>query len=533
MASPKNRRRYLSFLVIAVLIALPLASLIYKVTVLDYRIANILPQTQYRVRLDMELDGGDHRVRVATFAPVDDARQQISDESQTSPQVFHYSVESNGRNRQAVWVGAPVPDGVSIRYEFSALLAAVRYTIAEDLEVPESYPRAIRQYLQPTDVIQVDDPEIRALLHELEADRGPILGRLRAIYAYTSGLGARAFKGTTDALTALRLGEASCNGKSRLFVALARASGIPARLVGGLILQPGSKRTSHQWVEAYVAGHWVPFGPTNGHFASLPSHYLALYRGDEALFRHTSDINFDYMFTTKGRMVPSTEARASFKAFNVWDLFARLGLPFSLLQTVLMLPVGALVVVLFRNVIGVPTFGTFLPALIAASAGATGLTWGMVSLIIVTGSVVLARLALQRLQLLHSPTLAILLTVVVMSMLGTSLVADHLDLEELARVAYFPIAVMAITSERLYLVLVEQGPREGMIQFGGTLLVVLACYLVMNSMAMQVLVSGFPEVLLLVVAANIYLGRWVGVRLIELWRFRGLWRKPQVEEVRA
>ena len=105
MASPKNRRRYLSFLVIAVLIALPLASLIYKVTVLDYRIANILPQTQYRVRLDMELDGGDHRVRVATFAPVDDARQQISDESQTSPQVFHYSVESNGRNRQAVWVG--------------------------------------------------------------------------------------------------------------------------------------------------------------------------------------------------------------------------------------------------------------------------------------------------------------------------------------------------------------------------------------------------------------------------------------------
>ena len=33
---------------------------------------------------------------------------------------------------------------------------------------------------------------------------------------------------------------------------------------------------------------------------------------------------------------------------------------------------------LFRNVIGVPTFGTFLPALIAASVAATGLLWGMV-----------------------------------------------------------------------------------------------------------------------------------------------------------
>ena len=514
----------------ALLMLLPLASFIYKVTALDYRISNILPQTQYRVSLRMTLDGGERRVRVATFAPVSDVRQTISEESQSAPPVLHHSIEIQGQNRQALWLGAPVPDGTEIRYEFSALLAATEYTIAPALEVPESYPRAIRRYLRPSEAVQVDDPEIRALLLDLGADQGPVLPRLEKIFAYTSGLRSRAFKGTTDALTALRLGEASCNGKSRLFVALARATGIPSRLVGGLILRAGSKRTSHQWVEAYIGGHWVPFGPTNGHFAELPGHYLTLYRGDESLFRHTSEINFDYMFTIKERMVPSEEARASFKAFNVWDLFARLKLPFSLLQTVLMLPVGALVVVLFRNVIGVPTFGTFLPALIAASAAATGLQWGIISLLIVTTCVVVARLGLQRLQLLHSPTLAILLTVVVFSMLGTSLMADHLELEELARVAYFPIAVLAITSERLYLVLVEQGFREGMIQFGGTLIVVLGCYTVMNSMAMQVLVSGFPEVLLWVIAANIYLGRWVGVRLLEMWRFRGLWREESGEE---
>ena len=43
---------------------------------------------------------------------------------------------------------------------------------------------------------------------------------------------------------------------------------------------------------------------------------------------------------------------------------------------------------------------------------------------------------------------------------------------------------------------------------------------VMNSLALQILVVGFPEVLLLVIAANIYLGRWVGVRLFEYLRFR-------------
>ncbi|MFZ6180994.1 7TM domain-containing protein [Nannocystis pusilla] len=528
--STHKRLRLLTSAVLAILLLIPTGAFIYKVTVLNYRITNILPQTEYRVGLRMTLDGGEGRVRVATYAPADDVRQTIREESQSAPQVFHHTFESEGLNRQAIWLGAPVPDGSEIRYEFSALLSAVHFSIAPDLAVPESYPQSVREHLQPTEDIQVDAPEVRERLRAIGADRGPLGERIQRIYGDTDSLGFRTFKGTTDALTALRLGEASCNGKSRLFVALARATGIPARLVGGLVLEPGSKRTSHQWVEVYIAGHWVPFDPTNHHYAALPSHYLTLYRGDEVLFRHTGEINFDYMFTTRERLVPSPEARASFSAFNVWDLFARLHLPFSLLQTVLMLPIGALVVVLFRNVIGVPTFGTFLPALIAASMGATGLVWGMVSLVIVTCSVVSARLGLQRLQLLHSPTLAILLTVVVLSMLGTSLVADHLDLEELARVAHFPIAVMAIVSENLYLVLAEKGVREGMKHFWGTLMVVLACYLVMNSMAMQVLVIGFPEVLLLVIAANIYLGRWVGVRLIELWRFRRLWRN---EEVRA
>ncbi len=516
-----------TLIVLAVLVFLPLGAFVYKVTLLGYSLDAVLPQTQYDVVLNMEFDGSDERVRISTFAPVDDETQDISEITQTSSHNLRFDIEQEGLNQRAVWRGARVPDGANLRYEFKALIRAQTYTIDPNLEVPESYPRALRTYLEPTKTIQVDHLDIRKTLRDLGANRGPILARLEAIYALTEGLESRAFKGTTDALTALRLGEASCNGKSRLFVALARAAGIPTRLVGGLVLERGTKRTSHQWVEAYLGGHWVPFDPTNHHFASLPSHYLSLYRGDEALFRHTQDINFDYSFTIKSRMVPSESARTSFAAFNVWDLFARLHLPFSLLQTVLMLPIGALVVVLFRNVIGVPTFGTFLPALIAASAGATGLFWGVVSLIIVTTCVVVARLVLERLELLHSPTLAVLLAVVVISMLGTSLVADHLDLEELARIAYFPIAVMAIASERLYLALVEKGTKEAMLHFFGTVVVVLGCYVVMNSLAIQVLVSGFPEVLLLVIAANIYLGRWVGIRLLELWRFRGLWREEK------
>lgn len=506
---------------ISLAIAIPLAIMSYKVKALGYELESILPDQQVRLVYELQLDGHGEDVRVTTFVPPTDPRQRVLHEENRSPGL-HLEITSSGANRVATWTGAAIPDGAKLELAIDLMVRPVVFELDPTLTVPASYPESVQRYLAAEPDIQAQHPEIVRSLASIGADRGPLVERLRKIYELASGLEQRAFKGTTDALTALRLGEASCNGKSRLFVALARAAGIPARLVGGMILESGAKKTSHQWVEAYVAGHWVAFCPTNHHFAELPGHYVRLYTGDETLFRHTADINFDYRFRSSTTLVPSERAQASFKAFNVWALFQSLGLPYSLLRTVLMLPVGALVVVLFRNVIGLPTFGTFLPALIAAAAGETGVAWGLTGVALVVVFVALARLALQRLELLHSPTLAILLAAVTMTMLTLSLVAQRFGIAELAKLSVFPIAVLAITAERFYLSLAEHGTRTAVKELAGTMTVIVGCNVVMNSLALQILVSGFPEVLLLVVAANMVLGRWVGLRALEYLRFRKL-----------
>jgi len=48
------------------------------------------------------------------------------------------------------------------------------------------------------------------------------------------------------------------------------------------------------------------------------------------------------------------------------------------------------------------------------------------------------------------------------------------------------------------------------------------CYMVMSSLALQMIVVFFPESYLLVLAAAIYLGRWTGLRVAEFYRFRRL-----------
>ncbi|MBI4816853.1 MAG: transglutaminase [Deltaproteobacteria bacterium] len=515
------RGRDVSSALIALCVALPLASAAYKIGVLDYALNDVLPRTLYDVTLAFRLDGHGESVRVRSYLPVSDARQTVSSELDDSPGLT-FETSPEGTHRLATWSGSAVPDGTEARYKLTVLSRPIHFNVDPTLPVPARYPASVTPLLNPEPSIQVDDPSIAAKLAELGADQGPVLSRLRAIFDYTSSLPQRPFKGTTDALTALKLGEASCNGKSRLFAALARKSGIPARLVGGLILESGKKRTSHQWVEAYVGGHWIPFCPTNGHFAELPERYLVLYVGDEVLFKKTADINFDYHFDIETTAIPSERAKSSFRIFNVWALFDRLGLPFALLRTLLLLPLGALVVVLFRNVIGMPTFGTFLPALIAAASAETGALWGVTGTLIIVLSVSLVRAAVQRLRILHSPGLAILLTAVSVTMLATSALAEGLGLHALSRVSMFPVAVMAITAERFYLTLAEKGSRPALKELAGTLVVMLSCHVLMASLALQVLVMGFPEILLLAIAANLYLGRWVGVRISEYLRFRGL-----------
>lgn len=519
LAPAPPRARIVLPIVIAALLALPAATVGYKLVALDYSLGDIMPRIERHVTLTMSLDGHGRDVKVRTYLPQSDEHQTIVGEANQGT-ALRFAADADGANRLGVWTGGGVGDATELRYTFSVLSEPITYRLASGLEVPSTYPDSIAPMLRPEEAIQVDSTEITAKLAELGADRGDVRSRLERIYGYTSGLVQRPFKGTTDALTAMRLGEASCNGKSRLFVALARAAGIPARLVGGLILENGSKKTSHQWVEVYVAGHWVPFCPTNHHFASLPASYLTLYRGDRALFRHTADINFDYRFITSTSLVPSPQAKSAFHVLNVWALFDRLGMPFSLLRTILMLPIGALVVVVFRNVIGMPTFGTFLPALIAAAAGETGGLWGVVAVAIIVAVVFFARGAVHRLELLHSPTLAILLAAVAITILGTALAAEHAGLHRLTHITMFPLAVMAITAERFYLALTEQGAPRALRELAGTLVVMLACFAVMSSLALQVLLIGFPEVLLVVVAADVYLGRWVGVRLSEYLRFR-------------
>ncbi len=523
-----NARRGVYLLTLAAMVVLPIGVTFYKLYVLDYPLAGLIPAPSYAVDLTMQVDGHGDDILLHTYLPKTDSRQTVENE-QNSPGVFTTEIKADPLNREVFWKAENVRGKQGVHYTYSVRARHVRYTIPAGLTIPDSYPAALAPYLAAEEGVQKDDPQIEAALRTIMPTEKPtILEAVTGIHRYLQDkLANRDFSGYTDALTALKLGEASCNGKSRLFVAMARKLNIPARLVGGLIMQQGSKRTTHQWVEVYINGHWVPFDTINDHFAEIPANFLTLYYNDLVMFKHTSNVNFQYFYKTTKQLEPQHDAQAALSksALNITNLYAhfeRIGISQNLLKILLMLPIGALVTVVFRNVIGLETFGTFLPALIAAAARDTGLLWGIIGFLGIVFSSALIRRGLDWLQLLHSPKMAIMLTTVVIVMMATTVGGVQLGLFELAHVTLFPIAILAITAERVSLMEVEQGAFKVARITLMTLIVIAACYAVMDSVFMQSLFLAFPELLLVVIALNLWLGKWIGIRVMEFARFHRL-----------
>ena len=524
--SKASRIVYAALVVTSLLI--PALVMGYKLYVLDYPVAGLIPAVSYKVSISMQVDGHGNDIELSTYLPKTDLRQTVMDEESASG-VFTLALQTDALNRTALWKAEGVEGRQTVRYSYSVQAKHLRYVIPPQLTIPLKYPSSVDAYLVEEPGIQVNDPLIEDTLKSIIPEHNPtVLSALTRIHRYLQDkFENKDFSGYTDALTALKLGEASCNGKSRLFVALARKLNLPARLVGGLILNPGSKRTTHQWVEIYVNGYWIPFDTINDHFAEIPANFIALYYNDLVMFKHSANVNFQYFYTVLKRMVPQVEtqqtlSRSGLNIVNIYSIFERVGISQNLLKILLMIPFGALVVVIFRNIIGLETFGTFLPALIAAASRETGLFWGIIGFLLIILVSSLVRRVLDWVHLLHSPKMAIMLTTVVIVMILMTVFSVHFQLIDLAHITLFPIAILAITSERFAIIEVEQGWSKALRITLATLVVISAAYAIMDSLFLQSMVLAFPELLFVVVALNLWLGKWVGMRVFEFIRFRKL-----------
>jgi hypothetical protein len=307
---------------------------------------------------------------------------------------------------------------------------------------------------------------------------------------------------------------------------------IPARQVMVLQIRDRMRRgTLESFLEVHNGTEWVPFNPRTGQ-RGYGDDLLVWYRGDGDLLRTSGTSQHQVEFSaarTVREMVSIAEQRAARQGSLLMD-FSLLSLPVqtqNMYRILLMVPIGALVMVFMRNVVGVSTFGTFMPILIALAFRETQLLWGIVLFTMIVTAGLAIRFYLENLKLLLVPRLASVLIVVVVLLALISILSHKLGLDRGLSVALFPMVILAMTIERMSLVWEEHGPPEAIKQGLGSLAVAVLGYLIMFQERLEHLIFYFPELLLVVLAVTLMMGRYTGYRLTELWRFRQLLRAQE------
>lgn len=493
------------------LIIFPLLLISVRILMSEPAERGLTPIQQFDVLYDFDIEAENTPFAVSTFAPSNNIRQTII------PEPFSGRTWFEDENQKITWEG--ILDGkkkLSYRFQFTGKHLIVNIDPTIKLESQRKLSNE-KNWTFPTHLIQSNDDKILELSLQLAPDSVETLREISSsFFKFVYQMPSNSTDELTDALTALDRFEASCNGKSRLLVALFRSKGIPARMVGGIILDNSRKKTSHGWVEAKIGDTWVPFDPLNGHFAEVPANYLELHKGDNFLIRRSKDISFDYFYE-----ISSDRANhyPGYALVNLWEVIDHTDLPQKPLTLLLLLPLGAFLVSVFKNVVGLKTFGVFLPVLIAFAFMEMGTIIGLGYFSIIILLIGLLNYPLEKWGILHTPKISVMLTAVAFYSIITLYIFFKTGWLDPTKALVFPIIILTMMSERFARKVEEDSPKEALNVYIQTLIVTLVCVWVLSSTLIQNFLITFPEFLFVFAGLNLFLGKWIGLRFTEYARF--------------
>jgi transglutaminase-like putative cysteine protease len=139
-------------------------------------------------------------------------------------------------------------------------------------------------FQEPGTLVESKHPEIRNVARTLK--RSGTLESARAIHDWLDAAMNRSGYDGVDrgALHALRSSAGDCTEFAALTVALARAMGMSARLVGGYVAAESGSLAFHDyhaWAELAVDGRWLIMDTHRDVFDASPSEYIATHLGLE------------------------------------------------------------------------------------------------------------------------------------------------------------------------------------------------------------------------------------------------------------
>ena len=491
------------------LILLAACLLSYRIIWLGYPLFPTIPGQAWQLRIDAHLKK-DRDTTLTVALPSDRAGRVLIEERVTSGSL-NFNILQEGANRIGAWSGPSEAQEEEIVYRAVILIQPPRSS-RRDPAPPARNPLTIEK----------KDSTLAERLAGRWRQLAPAT-RVKAVMSAVEGNWGKPAPREDD-VQAWRILQEKY-GRIKAIIALLEASGLPARRMEGLRLVDSVSSEALTWIDIWNGKKWDSLIPATGEIEKNPASLLPLAQDGLPAASLSGGELTDIRWILKQEIVSLwrlhfERIQQSDRLLDQWSLFR---LPLEYQQTfriLLLVPIGALIIGFLRNVIGFPTFGIFMPVLLALAFRSTGLIYGLGIFcgILFIGYAV--RSALDRFHLLLVPRMSVMLTLVIACFTLLALVGNKIGMQRLMAVGLLPFVILTMIIERFFIMIEEAGMPEALWTVAGSAVVSIIAYGVISWEPLQLTFFTFPELLAVVAALQILLGRYTGYRVSEIFRFR-------------
>lgn len=232
-----------------------------------------------------------------------------------------------------------------------------------------------------------------------------------------------------------------------------------------------------------------------------------------------------------------TSYETNISPFNVFSYFidylVNQGIPDNTILLLLLLPVIATTIALFKQVIGLSTMGIYMPSIITMAFLILGIKFGLITFLFIIATGVIAHKILDPLKLLYVPKMALVITTVSIGLFLLITLTVYLKFFaiEFISLTIFPVLIMGTLTERFARLTSTNGFKGSLFILGETLFVCIFTYVITGGAIdlyfiniqfswLRNVVLNHPEIIVLIIALNAYLGKWTGLQVTEILKFR-------------
>jgi len=239
--------------------------------------------------------------------------QELLSQVELTPKPQKYIRDKYG-TLYAVYKDLTVPPETNATFtmKFKVKLKALEFSLNKiDRSLLKNIPSNLQEFLKPSPEIESDADEIVETAKKLVEGVDDVVYMAYKIVNFTANyLCYAVVPENRSALWAFKNRAGDCTQFSRLCVALARAAGIPAKPVAGILIvkTPFIENTGlHAWAELYLPGFgWLPVEPQSPEtFGYMLPYYIVTCRGYEGYFE------------VDGCKLPTSIASISYEGFDV------------------------------------------------------------------------------------------------------------------------------------------------------------------------------------------------------------------------